>query len=67
MPITLESFNLAAAERLICEQALLQAGSIVHAAKLLGVTSGRRLGRSRGLLRGRGTRHVCKGGSHCRR
>jgi transcriptional regulator with GAF, ATPase, and Fis domain len=37
-PPTLDSFNLAAAERHLCEQALLQAGSIVHAAELLGVT-----------------------------
>lgn len=37
-PPTLESFNLAAAERQLCEQALLRGGSIVRAAELLGVT-----------------------------
>ena len=32
VPIVLESYDLTAAERVACEQALLQAGSIVHAA-----------------------------------
>ena len=38
MKIQLESLNLHAAERLLCEQALLKTGSIVEAAKLLGIT-----------------------------
>lgn len=38
MRIQLESLNLHAAERLLCEQALLKTGSIVEAAKLLGIT-----------------------------
>lgn len=37
-PITLESYNLEAAERLLCILALDTAGNIVEAAKLLGVT-----------------------------
>ena len=36
--ITLESYNLDAAERLLCTLALDTAGNIVEAAKLLGVT-----------------------------
>lgn len=36
--ITLESFDLEAAERLLCTLALESAGSIVEAAKLLNVT-----------------------------
>ena len=36
--ITLDSLNLDAAERLLCEQALLVEGSIVDAAKRLGIT-----------------------------
>ena len=38
MPIVLESLNLAAAERKMCEEALVSAGSIVEAANLLGIT-----------------------------
>ncbi|MFY0531745.1 helix-turn-helix domain-containing protein [Nannocystis pusilla] len=37
-PIVLESFDLHAAERLLCERALQEAGSIVEAARLLGIT-----------------------------
>lgn len=33
-----DGYNLAAAERLLCELALTRAGSIVDAAKLLGLT-----------------------------
>lgn len=36
--ITLDSFNLAAAERRLCVEALTTAGNIVGAAKLLGIT-----------------------------
>lgn len=36
--IILEDLNLNAAERLLCEEALTQAGSIVEAANLLGIT-----------------------------
>jgi len=38
MRIELESLNLATAERLLCETALNQAGSIVEGARLLGIT-----------------------------
>ncbi len=38
MRIVLEDYNLTAAERLICEAALVAAGSIIEAAKLLGIT-----------------------------
>jgi hypothetical protein len=38
MPILLEDLNLRKAERLLCEQALRKAGSIVEAAQLLGIT-----------------------------
>lgn len=38
MPIVLESLNLADAERMMCEKALVTAGSIVEAANLLGIT-----------------------------
>lgn len=38
MRIELETLNLAFAERLLCETALLQTGSIVEGAKLLGIT-----------------------------
>ncbi|MFY0532850.1 helix-turn-helix domain-containing protein [Nannocystis pusilla] len=38
MQIVLDNFNLTAAERLLCETALHTAGSIVEAAKLLGIT-----------------------------
>lgn len=38
MRITLEDFNLNAAERLLCITALETAGSIVEAAQLLGCT-----------------------------
>ncbi|MBL4686186.1 MAG: hypothetical protein JKY37_16455 [Nannocystaceae bacterium] len=38
MPILLEDLNLRNAERLLCNQALNRAGSIVEAAHLLGVT-----------------------------
>jgi transposase-like protein len=38
MRLDLDTYNLTAAERLICELALDAAGSIVEAAKLLGVT-----------------------------
>jgi len=37
-PITLEDFNLAAAERRMCALALGRAGNIVGAAQLLGIT-----------------------------
>jgi hypothetical protein len=37
-PILLESFDLAAAERLLCSRALDTAGNILEAAKLLGIT-----------------------------
>lgn len=38
MPILLEDLNLRKAERLMCQQALTRAGSIVEAAQLLGIT-----------------------------
>lgn len=38
MPILLEDLNLRKAERLLCNQALSRAGSIVEAAQLLGIT-----------------------------
>ena len=38
MHIALDTYNLTAAERLLCETALTSAGSIVEAAKLLGIT-----------------------------
>lgn len=38
MKIVLTDLNLVAAERLLCETALTTAGSIVEAAKLLGIT-----------------------------
>ncbi len=38
MRLSLESLNLADAERLLCEEALTEAGSIVEAANLLGIT-----------------------------
>lgn len=38
MHIVLDNYNLVAAERLLCETALTTAGSIVEAAKLLGIT-----------------------------
>lgn len=38
MPIVLDSLNLADAERKLCEEALVTAGSIVEAANLLGIT-----------------------------
>lgn len=37
-PITLDTYNLTAAERLLCERALGDAGSIVEAAVMLGIT-----------------------------
>jgi DNA-binding NtrC family response regulator len=37
-PITLEDFNLEAAERQICIEALRFAGNIIGAAQLLGIT-----------------------------
>lgn len=37
-PISLEDFNLEAAERRLCIEALSLAGNIVGAAKILGVT-----------------------------
>ncbi len=37
-PITLEDFNLEAAERRLCVGALGHAGNIVGAAKILGIT-----------------------------
>jgi transcriptional regulator with GAF, ATPase, and Fis domain len=37
-PITLDDFNLDAAERRLCAEALGLAGNIVGAAKILGVT-----------------------------
>lgn len=38
MPIVLDTLNLADAERKMCEEALISAGSIVEAANLLGIT-----------------------------
>jgi transcriptional regulator of acetoin/glycerol metabolism len=38
LPLTLDSFNLTAGERLLCAAALSVAGNIVEAAKLLGIT-----------------------------
>jgi len=38
MRIELESLDLATAERLLCETALHQSGSIVEGARLLGIT-----------------------------
>ncbi len=38
LPLTLDSFNLTAGERLLCVAALSVAGNIVEAAKLLGIT-----------------------------
>ena len=38
MTIVLTEFNLQAAERLLCVEALAAAGSIVEAAQLLGIT-----------------------------
>lgn len=38
MRIVLDNFNLVTAERLLCETALTTAGSILEAAKLLGIT-----------------------------
>ena len=38
MPIVLESFRLAEAERALCEHALHKGGNIVEAAVLLGIT-----------------------------
>lgn len=38
MHIVFDNYNLVAAERLLCETALTTAGSIVEAAKLLGIT-----------------------------
>ncbi|HFE45108.1 MAG TPA: hypothetical protein ENJ18_06380, partial [Nannocystis exedens] len=38
MRLSLETLNLADAERLLCEEALTEAGSIVEAANLLGIT-----------------------------
>ncbi len=38
MPVPLQSYNLAAAEKSLCVAALEQAGSIVEAARLLGIT-----------------------------
>lgn len=38
MPIHLEDLDLRKAERLLCQQALTRAGSIVEAARLLGIT-----------------------------
>ncbi|MFZ6179860.1 hypothetical protein [Nannocystis pusilla] len=37
-PIVLESFNLHAAERLLCERALQDGGTLIAAAHLLGIT-----------------------------
>lgn len=38
MPVPLQSYNLASAEKALCVAALEQAGSIVEAARLLGIT-----------------------------
>ena len=38
MPILLEDLDLRKAERLLCQNALARAGSIVEAAQLLGIT-----------------------------
>lgn len=38
MPIVLDNLNLSDAERKLCEEALVAAGSIVEAANLLGIT-----------------------------
>lgn len=37
-PTTLDTYNLVTAERTLCEKALADAGSIIDAAKLLGIT-----------------------------
>jgi DNA-binding NtrC family response regulator len=37
-PVVLDSYNLEAAERRLCERALEAAGSLVHAAAALGIT-----------------------------
>jgi len=37
-PITLDTYNLASAERRLCVEALTVSGNIVGAAKLLGIT-----------------------------
>ena len=37
-PITLASYNLEDAERLLCVEALAAGGNIIEAAKILGVT-----------------------------
>lgn len=38
MLITLDTYNLVAAERRLVEEALRRAGSVIEAAKLLGIT-----------------------------
>jgi hypothetical protein len=38
MPVDLENYDLAMAERALCTAALREAGSLVEAAKLLGIT-----------------------------
>jgi transposase-like protein len=38
MPVPLNSYNLAAAEKALCVAALEQGGSIVEAARMLGIT-----------------------------
>jgi len=38
MPIVVNTLNLSEAERKLCEEALVAAGSIVEAANLLGIT-----------------------------
>jgi transcriptional regulator of acetoin/glycerol metabolism len=38
LPIALDSYDLAAAERLLCVRALETTGNIIAAAKLLGIT-----------------------------
>ncbi len=38
MAVVLDDLNLHKAERLLCERALAEAGTIVEAAKLLGIT-----------------------------
>ena len=38
MPVPLQSYNLASAEKALCVAALEQAGSIVEGARLLGIT-----------------------------
>ena len=38
LPIKLDSYNLEAAERMLCSDALVAGGNIIEAARLLGIT-----------------------------